>query len=231
MASAALSKTAIIRIIAQKLTLQASWGWGLVLFAKLTTEPLHAKSETMNTKPIVLIGPMATGKSTVATHLAKITGRPNVPMDRVRGYYYITDGMNLEHEASLNDFAQVMAYWKPFEVKAVRRIIKEFPHAVIDFGAGHSVYTDPNQLKEVADLLAPIPHVYLLLPSEDREKSISICNERLSAKRKGRPIEKDEIDANRLFVMHESNYTLAKKIVFSEGKTAMQVAQEIAALI
>jgi shikimate kinase len=174
---------------------------------------------------------MAAGKSTVATLLAKIIGRPNIPMDRVRWYYYIKDGFSLEHESSLASFAEQMAYWKPFEVKAASRIINEFPNAVIDFGAGHSVYTDPKQLQEVSELLAPIPNVYLLLPCEDRERSISICNERLVSKKKGRPMEQDEIDANRLFVTHESNYILAKRVIFTESKTAQQVAEEIAALI
>ena len=182
----------------------------------------------MNSKPIVLIGPMASGKSTVARNLSKITGRQNVPMDRVRGYYYIKDGINTDHEFTLSNFSELVAYWKPFELKAVRRILSEFPKAIIDFGAGHSVYTDPSQFQEIELMLRPLPHVYLLLPCEDRERSLSICNQRLLARRNGRPLEEDEIATNRLFVMDKSNYQLAKKIFYSEGKTTDQVAEEIA---
>jgi shikimate kinase len=169
---------------------------------------------------------MGSGKSTIATHLARLTGIPNIPMDRVRWYYYLKDGFSLEVESKLPSFKERMAYWKPFEVKAVKRIIREFSESIIDFGAGHSYFPDVEQFKEVAETLRPVPNVFLLVPSQDKEKSLVICNQRL-AERIGKPLSSDEIQANRNFIEHESNYSLAKQIVYSEGKSREQVAQEV----
>ncbi|MBS1983841.1 MAG: hypothetical protein JST16_06690 [Bdellovibrionales bacterium] len=162
--------------------------------------------------------------------MAKITGVPNVPMDKVRWYYYFKDGYSLETERALPSFTATLAYWKPFEVKAIRRILTEFPQAILDFGAGHSYFTDSDQFDEVKSLLEPLPNVFLLLPSANKEQSLAICNQRLEA-RKGQALDITEIDANRNFIFHESNYKLAKHIVYTQHQTAEQVAEEIARLI
>jgi hypothetical protein len=183
-----------------------------------------------SSKPIILIGPMSAGKSTVATHIARMINIPNVPMDRVRWYYYFKDGFSLERELSCSSFAETLIYWKPFEVKAVRRIIAEFPDSIIDFGAGHSYFTDPDQFSEVQSLLSPFPNIFLLMPSIDKELSIEICNKRLSEKKK-MALDQNEIDANRNFIMHESNYRLAKHIVYTAERTPEDVAKEIIGLL
>ena len=181
----------------------------------------------MNPTPIILIGPMATGKSTIATELAKLTGLRRIPMDRMRWYYYLKDGFSIEMEQSLPTFKEMMAYWKPFEVKAVQRIVAEFPEAIIDFGAGHSYFPEEAQFKEVEIALAPVKNVFLLLPSENKEESLSICNERLQEKVK-RDLDPTEVEANRNFIFHRSNYDLAKKIFYTKGVSPEETAAEIA---
>ena len=163
----------------------------------------------MNEQPILIIGPMATGKSTVANELAKIIDKPRVPMDRLRWYYYYKEGFSLEKEFSIESFTDVMAYWKPFELNAVDRIVSEFPNAIIDFGAGHSYYPDERQFEEASKILEPISNIFLLLPTPDKEESIKICNERLE-KRKKDVLSEDEISANENFVQHESNYKIGQ---------------------
>ncbi len=180
----------------------------------------------MTDKTIILIGPMSTGKSTIARELAKLTKMKRVPMDRVRWYYYLKDGFSIEKEESIESFTDVMSYWKPFEVKAVKRIISEFPNSVIDFGAGHSYYTDTSQFNEVKEVLSPLKNVVLLLPSESKEESLTICNERLKERVK-RELDKTETDANRAFIYHRSNYDLAKHIVYTKDKTPEQTAKEV----
>lgn len=180
----------------------------------------------MTNKTIVLIGPMSTGKSTIARELAKLTQMKRVPMDRVRWYYYLKDGFSIEKEESIESFTDVMTYWKPFEVKAVKRIISEFQDSVIDFGAGHSYYTDTNQFNEVRDTLAPLKNVILLLPSESKEESLKICNERLKERVK-RELDKTETDANYEFIYHPSNYELAKHIVYTKDKSPEETAKEV----
>jgi shikimate kinase len=184
----------------------------------------------MLTKPIILIGPIAAGKSTVANLLAKNIGIPNIPMDRVRWYFYFKDGFSQEVESEFATFTEKMAYWKPFEVKAVQRIISEFPNSIIDFGAGHSCYEDPTQLSAVELVLKPLPNIFLLMPSENKKTSLEICNRRLT-EADGAPPDDAVIEANKLFINHESNYRLAKHIIYTESKTVLETAEEIQSLL
>lgn len=181
--------------------------------------------------PIILIGPMATGKSTVAQALAKELGLRQVPMDKVRFYYYFKKGFSLEKQNSISEFSEVIKYWKPYEVDAVREIIKDFPDAVIDFGAGHSYYQDENQFKEVESVLSPLPNVFLILPCLDKENALSICNQRLKERKGGKALSVDEEESNRAFIYHPCNEQLAKHTITNEGKTPEQVAKEIGKLL
>lgn len=170
---------------------------------------------------------MGAGKSTLGLELSKLMGVRNVPMDRVRWYYYLKEGYSLEKEDSLKDsFQDTMAYWKPYEVRAVKRIVGEFPDAIIDFGAGHSYFPDPAQFTEVQAALADVPGVFLLLPSPDSAQSLRICNERLVARRK-KPLEPGDAEANQIFIEHESSRKLAKHIIYTDGKSVRETAEEI----
>ncbi|MBT3982353.1 MAG: AAA family ATPase [Bacteriovoracaceae bacterium] len=184
----------------------------------------------MNKKPIILIGPMATGKSTIASELAKVTNIPRVPMDRLRWYYYYKKGFSLEKEQILDSFSEMLEYWKPFEVDAVEGIIGEFPESIIDFGAGHSYFTDPDQFNYVSELLREIPNVFLILPCEDKKRSLEIFNERLEKRRKEK-LDETNITANKNFIEHPSNYRLAKHIIYTEGKSIHQSCLEIRDLL
>tara|TARA_R110002072_G_scaffold64203_2_gene159281 strand:+ start:128913 stop:129467 length:555 start_codon:yes stop_codon:yes gene_type:complete len=180
--------------------------------------------------PIILIGPMATGKSTIAAELSNLLDIPRAPMDRIRWYYYFKNGFSLEKQDEIDNFTDVMAYWKPYEVIAVQQIVREFNEYIIDFGAGHSWFTDKEQLRTVSSALNDLPNIFLLLPSEDNEESLRICNERL-AERKGTELDKEEIKANFDFINDESNYRLAKHIIYTKDKTVESTADEIHKLI
>ncbi|MCO4783777.1 MAG: shikimate kinase [Candidatus Cloacimonetes bacterium] len=184
----------------------------------------------MTSTPIILIGPMAAGKSTIGGELAKIIQIPQVPMDRVRWYYYYKHGFSLEKELSIESFTDVLTYWKPFEVNAVQNIVKEFPNSIIDFGAGHSYFTDKDQFNLVSEALSNIPNIFLLLPCKNKTKALEICNDRLK-KRKEKDLEENEITANRNFINHQSNYKLSKHIIYTEGKTPLESAKEIQSLL
>ena len=184
----------------------------------------------MPVTPTLLIGPMAARKSTVAEALAKLTGIRNVPMDKVRWYYYLNEGYSLEKDKSLASFTEKMAYWKPFEVIAVKRIIAEFPDAIIDFGAGHSYFTDPTQFSAVKTALAPLPNIFLLLPCENKKRALEICNQRLLLRKKA-PLHPSEIDSNRNFIEHESNYRLAKHVIYTEDQSPDEVAEKVRSLL
>lgn len=173
---------------------------------------------------------MATGKSTIAKALGKLIPLEQVPLDRVRWYYYLRNGYSIKYDDSINDFHEKMKYWKPFEVKAVKSVLEEFPNSIIDFGAGHSYFIEASQFNEVSNCLAPYKNIFLLLPSEDKEESLKICNDRLKERLK-RELDFTEIEANREFIFHQSNYNLAKHIIYTKDKTPEETAKEIYELL
>lgn len=62
--------------------------------------------------------------------------------------------------------------WEPARAHAVRRVLQEHPGAVVALGAGHTSYDDPALVDEVSRALSIVPHVLLVLPSEDRAEAL-----------------------------------------------------------
>jgi len=181
----------------------------------------------MPDSPIILIGPMAVGKTSVALELSRQLDCPNVPIDRIRWYYYLQQDYRIAREVQLDhDFLQLQAYWKNFDVETIRRALEDFSNCVMDFGAGHSYYPDPAQLSAVEQIMAPFPFIFLLLPSEEKEVSLRVCVQRLK-QRYGDKFHEPDHEACRLHIWHESNHRLAKQTIYSDGKTVEAVAQEI----
>jgi shikimate kinase len=182
---------------------------------------------------IILIGPICAGKSSVAELLAAKLGLPQHAIDDLRwGLFADTDyDKNVArqlHEAG--DTLGRLEYMKPFEASAVERIVVE-KRGVIDFGAGHSVYEDEELLARVEQALAPVDHVILLLPSPDADESTRVLNARFREllEREVGQVDEKLLALNEHFVRHPSNQRLAKLIVYTEGRTVEQTAEEIAA--
>jgi hypothetical protein len=179
-------------------------------------------------RSFILIGPPRSGKTTIAKLLSERLRRDHVTMDSVRFDYYREIGYDDGYATELGargGFWSVYRYWKPFEAHAVERILADHPDAVIDLGAGHSVYEDPGLFERVRRALEPFPHVILLLPSRDREESLRILQERDPS------IEALVPGFSRHFLFHESNARLAKLVVYSKGMTPGETCDEICALL
>ncbi len=182
---------------------------------------------------IILIGPICAGKSVVAELLAKELHLPRYSLDDERWKYYNEIGYN---EAEVSRLAKsddgmlaLLRYWKPFEAHSVERILADHSGCVIDFGAGHSVYDDTRLFSRVQAALAPYPYVFLLLPSPDPNESVRVLNERfaqLLAEEVGE-VDPRLLDMNEQFIRHPSNYRLAKKIIYTNGKTPSETCAEI----
>lgn len=167
---------------------------------------------------IILIGPIRAGKSTIADIISEKLDLPRCSMDEVRRDYYREIGYSAEVEQEIREkhgFEGVYKYWKKYEAHAVVRVLEDYDNHVIDFGAGHSVYEDSKLFSKVENVLDEEKHIFLILPSADKDESIRILNER-----EYHPI-------NRHFVEHESNYKLAKHIIYTKGKTPEESANEI----
>lgn len=124
---------------------------------------------------IVLIGPAATGKSTLGARLAAALARPFVDIDEIGDAYYAEAGWSIDRLVErIEAVGRVAAEreWEPARAHAVRRTLESHPGAVIALGAGHTSYTDPRQIAVVRAALAHAADVILVLPTLDRAAAL-----------------------------------------------------------
>lgn len=186
-------------------------------------EALERQSFVMNSE-IILIGPIGSGKSTLAELLYMRTMLPHRPMDTLRWKYFDEIGYdrNVAREKYNEDgIWGLYRYWKPFEAYAVKRAFEDFRECIFDFGASQSVYEDDELFEQVRSVLAPYPHVILLMPSPDREEAIQILHAR------NVHTAREQWAVNEHFVHHHSNYDLAKYTAYTKGRTPEQTADEV----
>ena len=160
---------------------------------------------------IILIGPMGSGKSTIANLLCKKCNMPHVSLD------------NREQLSSLYEQRQNFDSFKEFEFFLTGTVLTNLTEPVIiDFGAGHSIYEDAAMFLEMQSLMSRFDNVILLMPSEDKEESIAILNER-----KGVESGSGQDFDNRHFVNMPCNYELATLTIYTKDKTPDQISNEI----
>lgn len=177
---------------------------------------------------IILIGPIGAGKSTVGSLIANKLSFSQCSMDDQRWDYYKEIGYDEElaqHKRETKGFWGIYQYWKPFEAYAVERLLSEYQHCVIDFGAGHSVYEDADLFQRVQQALSLYPNVVLLLPSPNLDQSVEILNKR------NEYVPDEQANINEHFVRHNSNYKLAKFTAYTKDKTPQETCNEILKLI
>ena len=180
----------------------------------------------------VLIGPMCAGKSTIAPLLARRLGRPRAELDDLRWAYYAEIGYDHDRAraiAAAEGTAAKLRHWKPFEAYAVERVLADYPEAVVDFGAGHSVYTDQTLFQRVAVALSAAEAVILLLPCADPQEAIAVLNRRLSALLQAElgTVNPAILAANAAFVRDPANARLATMTVYTAGHGPDQTVDEI----
>ncbi|MCL4871075.1 MAG: shikimate kinase [Anaerolineae bacterium] len=184
--------------------------------------------------PIILIGPMSAGKSTIGELLAQKLNLPQHSLDEKRWDYYAEIGYDTTVAAAIANSDQgkpgLIRYWKPFEAHAVERMLADYSEGIIDFGAGHSVYEDEQLFARVQQALAPYDHIILLLPSPDLDESVAILNARFVQMLKDEGVE--EVDTtllavNEQFVRHPSNHRLATMVIYTKDKTPEESCAEI----
>jgi len=176
---------------------------------------------------VILIGPIRAGKSTTGRLLAEQLKLPLRSLDIIFDSYLDELGYDREHAAGLKKkgFYELTKYWKPFEPYGVERLVSEPVDAIVDLGGGHSVYEDEALFARVKKALAPFPNVILILPSPDRDESISILNERTGG------YVSNGFDFHDHFVRSHCNYELAKHTVYTKGKTPEETCAEISELL
>ena len=180
-------------------------------------------------KTIILIGPMGAGKTTIGDCLSKRLNLEWVQLDEIRQPYYDEIGYDNEVARKIHaerGMAGIIAYWKPFEVHSVERVLADHPNCVIDFGAGQTVQEDTALFERVNQALAPYPNVILLLPSPDIDETIAILKGRVPSEVPAVNIEWFN-SLNEHFIRHSANSQLAKMTVYTQNKTPDETCDEI----
>ncbi|KAL6854484.1 hypothetical protein J3F83DRAFT_770566 [Trichoderma novae-zelandiae] len=161
---------------------------------------------------VILIGPEGSGKSTIGRIIANALSK-ELLAERI----YEEQGLWALYQ-----------HWKPFEYKAVTHLLQnarqegdEFYGKVLDFGAGHSVFEDSQDLAHVEALMEPFGNVFLVVPCEDADEVVSVTEQRRG----------HELGLNRHFVEYPSNKRLAKHIVYTKDMTADECAERVLGII
>jgi adenylate kinase family enzyme len=191
----------------------------------LTAGIIVAVQESLDVRSeILLIGPIGSGKTTIAELLYTKTMLPHRSMDLLRWKYFEEIGYDrrIAHEKYLQGgFWSLYHYWKPFEAYTVRRMLEDFEECIFDFGGSQTIYEDDDLFAQVHTLLEPFPHVILLVPSPNADESIQILHARNT-------YASDEQKAvNEHFVRHHSNYNLAKHIAYTKDRTPKEICDDI----
>ncbi len=178
-----------------------------------------------NSSTICLLGPVGVGKTTIGRLLSARLNLPQVSSDGLRRRYYSEVGYSREEEnriAKISGDEGVLDYWKKFDGHAIKRLLEEYSEAVIDFGAGQTVFEDEADLAMVESLLSPFPNRFLLMPSPRVEESLNVLSERVHQRTsiRGSPRET-------FLITHPSIQMLATGTIYTNNKTPDQIRDEI----
>jgi hypothetical protein len=182
-----------------------------------------------STPRMVLVGPAATGKSTLGELVAARLQRPFLDLDAVAGPYYTEAGWSIarliERITAVGRLAAEIE-WEPARAHAVARVIDDHPDTVIALGVGHTSYTDPELRGRVRTVLERCPDVVHILPSPDRDQSLSVLRERCIAS-KGGPWIVDGHDFLAAWLDDPTPGQVATRTVYTLGQTPDQTVERL----
>jgi shikimate kinase len=181
---------------------------------------------------VILVGPLAAGKSTLGALVAERLGHAFVDIDDIAWSYCAEVGWTLDRLLERDDavgWATAEREWEPARAHAVRRAVEDHPDAVIALGAGYTSFTDPACAEQVRQALAPVLDVVHLLPSPDPERSVTVLRERaITARGNDWIIEgRDWIAA---WVADPLAGEVAAATVFTDGISPAESADQLVAL-
>lgn len=174
-------------------------------------------------EPIILIGPLKAGKSTVGKLLAEQLKLPFYSLDALEKRYTIPAGFD---EAVAEDIRWQSGAWawygyrRQFFADAVIQFLAEHGEGVLELGGGHPILPDAASQARVNEALASYKNIVLLLPHPDKETTLRILNGRL------RPEWRAD-DWNRHFLAGDQFQTLATLTIYTQNKTPEQTCAEI----
>ncbi len=185
--------------------------------------------------PLILIGPMYVGKSTLGNLIAKKFSLPFVSVDEMSDSYYLAMGVEeeeLKKKKNSDNFLDFINLVRPYEVKIAAQIVYEYSDSVISFGAGHSYTSDSKDMSLLMEIKASTPNIFLLLPSNESDKSRKILDERIDKDVEfSRELRESKKYLNIQFIESKSNREFAHHIIYTENKYPEDCVAEIIRLL
>jgi hypothetical protein len=178
---------------------------------------------------MVLIGPVAVGKTTLAPLIAAELGRPWVDLDAHASRYYEEVGQPVDAfraEIDRVGYPAAARWWQPARAHAAVRVVEDHPGHVIAFGAGHSHFEERRFFEAVRRRLVGIEVVFLL-PFEDPARSLTLLRSRSEAAR-GHDWVRDGFDFLEDWIGSEQNRALAIRTVHVGGLFPEEAARLVA---
>lgn len=181
---------------------------------------------------LVLVGPAASGKSTVGAAAATALGVPFVDADAAGERYYREVGWDLDRlRGRIAAAGRVAAEreWEPARAHAVGRLVADHPGAVLALGAGHTTYADPALGSAVAGALAGAGAVVLLLPAAGRDEALRVLRAR-SVASKGTDWVRDGHDFLAGWLDDPAPRALATHVLVTGDEGPARTAERVAAI-
>jgi len=180
-----------------------------------------------NPLPIILIGPMKAGKTTVGRLLAEQLSCPFCSLDIYETRYAREIGFK-ERLAEQIRAEQGIHAWYEYRRKhfdhVVLRFLQDQRNGVLELGGGHPILPTPEQQMRVNRALALYDHVFLLIPDPDLNRSRFICRERQRPERRNP-------DLNELLLSDRRYLELAKHVIYTDRSTPEESCEEILAIL
>lgn len=188
----------------------------------------------INQSNIILIGPMASGKTAIGNEISYITGYKYTPIDKLKWYYRFQNGYDLVKSQAIlrsQGFEALLEYAKPyFTSKDLKELLNQFT-GIIELGATDTHSNDLSTIKTINEVLTPYPNIFLILPYDDEELSKSELRKRLIERYKTdslkKPILSTYIKKNEEFLVSPQNALVAKHIIYCNDRTVHQIAETI----
>ena len=167
----------------------------------------------ISNQSILMIGPMGAGKSTIAKKLGENLNMPVISLDNRKQL--------IQYYSKQKEFSN----FKDFEFYLTSSILTTLKApAIIDFGAGHSIYENNIMFYEMKKLISKFSNVVYIIPSKDKEASLKILNQRLKERVDYSPQKEQD---NRHFLTSNCNTSLATITEYTDLKSIGEIAWEV----
>ena len=174
-------------------------------------------------KEIILLGTVASGKTTTARLLSERLKKPAVSLDNLRFDYYREIGYDHEHMKMLHEKSGIMAafqYGKIFDAYSIQRMLANHRDCIFDFGGANVVSGYNFDLRRIKKVLAPYENIVFLVPCKDNKATLDFIYSR-------REIKASDRELIEYLIYNHCNYEIARHTIFVMDKTPEEVCDEV----